>query len=757
MTMHERNISKKLKEFLGTLLVPEEFGSEQKQALLMRLSYIIQAFPTAYWTQFEQLHRLVAVIQSNTIPSCEIDTEIIRYLKKNKWLTSYPFAAAIGAVAPQNATPQWLSKFNGYQAIVLVVCFMRRTCDPRDSVSGNENALRELRLVAMNPMHRKLLDVLPDLGETPSIHLLVSKLKELRKEKHPALVDYGLGYFELVIRDALSWTKRRRRKIRIPPPSDTDTIVEVDPIDIFDDAKIKVEELCIFPHKPTTSQERDECLSVKSGRTIRIQECAETPNSKANRSPSSRAVRAIQHQCLTEKLSIMQLSLGCSYNQLTDWDVRQLIRYTSDGIKNGSQPDTCSTLLLSLLCGRDPISLKNPTTTFRLEHYKNHPCLYLGHSVPASTQDDRLEKCFRKTNDHLILPLPKILQGRLTPDNDKESLDSMLQSINEHHRCRLSLGRIARFMEHWYINNGLDRAEVGLIKGRSPRNQPALSYTNFDADKLIENYRAYVLAIFSMAQSDPQLPTAKPTNKKLGSALHLPSNTLHNFFRILRCQIPRPLKHSLEDLASLHNHYVCYVWALLTFSTGHRDVNAPMGQRTDFNSYNNSWWISDKENRHGLAARTLILPATAIKQLEQYLNHLQELKKHSQLIAEDIFSRTHAAITGKDNLLFFIKHHEQNTVPTITQELTPARVKAFLGDKLPWPANWGRHHLRSELKRIGVAPAEIDCWMGHEEVGEESMGRHSALSIQYLKRIAQQIEVVLNTHQITVVDAWKTR
>lgn len=756
MTPPARNISKKLKELLNKWLVPEHFNPELKQTLLMQLAYSIQAFPAGYWEQFELIHRLVKVLITKTSSGPVSNTEIFGILKKNKHLTSYPFAATICAVLPPNVTPQWRTKYTSYQAIVLIACFIRYSHDQQLATSGNENALRELRLVAMDPRHRKLLDILPELDETSSIEVLTSKLKDLRKHKYFALHEYGIGYLDLVLRDALSWTERRRRRIRIPPTSDSDTFIELNPIDAFEDAGLEVKELCVISPKEKTAQERDEAISIKAGRTFRIEESTLTHNQKTNRSPLSRAVRAIQHQCLTEKLSIMQLSLSCSYNQLTEWDIRQLIRFTTDGIKNGADPESCSALLLSLLCGRDPISLAQSSNAFCLKHYKNHPCLYLGHSVPASTQDGRLEKCLKKTTNHLVLPLPKILQDQLTQNVGTEDLKSVIHDINERHRCRLSLGRITRFMEHWYLNNGLDRAEVGLIKGRAPRNQPALSYSNFDADKLIENYRAYVISIFNMAEIDPQLPVAKPIKKQLGSALHLPPQTLHNFFRILRSQIPHPRKHSLEELATLHNHYACYVWALLTFATGHRDVNAPMGQRTDFNSHNNTWWISDKENRHGVSARTLILPKTAVKQLEHYLQHLQELKKRSQLIVEDISNRADEAITGSGNLLFFIKHQEQDNIPKITQELTPARVKAFLGDQLPWPANWGRHHMRSELKRIGVAPEEIDGWMGHEDIGEESMGRHSMLSTQYLNRIAQHIESLLNTHEITVVDAWKT-
>lgn len=756
MTPPARNISKKLKEFLNKWLVPEHLNPALKQTLLIQLAYSVQAFPAGYWEQFELIGRFVKVLITKMSSGSVSNTEIFGILKKNKHLTSYPFAATICAVLPPNATPQWITKYRAYQAIFLICCFIRYTHDQHLAASGNENALRELRLVAMDPKHRKLLDILPELDDASSIELLVSQLKELRKEKYPALQEYGLGYLELVLREAVSGSKRRRRRIRIPPISDPDTFIELNPVDAFEDAGLEVKELCVASTKPTTAQERDEAISVTAGRTFRIEDSALTHNQTTTYSPSSRAVRAIQHKCLTEKLSIMQLSLNCSYNQLTEWDIRQLIRFTTNGIKTGVNPESCSTLLLCLLCGRDPISQVQSSNTFCFTHYKNRPCISLTHTVPASKQDVRLEKCLNNIINHLVLPLPQFLQDRLTQNVGTADLKSVINDINKQHQCRLSLGRITRYLEHWYLNNGLDRAEVGLIKGRAPRNQPALSYSNFDADKLIENHHRYVTSIFKMAESDPQLPPITPIKKQLGSALHLPPRTLHNFFRILRSQIPRPRKQSLEEITTLHNHYVCYVWALLTFATGHRDVNAPMGRRTDFSSHNNTWWISDKENRHGISARTLVLPKTALKQLEHYLQHLQKLKKRSQLIAQDIFNRADEAMTGSGNLLFFIKHREQDDIPQITQELTPARVKAFLGDQLPWPGNWGRHHMRSELKRLGVAPEEIDGWMGHEDIGEESMGRHSMLSTQYLNRIAQHIESLLNTHEITVVDAWKT-
>lgn len=104
MTPPARNISKKLKELLDKWLVPEHLNPELKQTLLMQLAYSIQAFPAGYWEQFELIHRLVKVLLTKTSSGSVSNTEIFGILKKNKHLTSYPFAATICAVLPPNVT-----------------------------------------------------------------------------------------------------------------------------------------------------------------------------------------------------------------------------------------------------------------------------------------------------------------------------------------------------------------------------------------------------------------------------------------------------------------------------------------------------------------------------------------------------------------------------------------------------------------------------------------------------------------------------
>jgi len=47
--------------------------------------------------------------------------------------------------------------------------------------------------------------------------------------------------------------------------------------------------------------------------------------------------------------------------------------------------------------------------------------------------------------------------------------------------------------------------------------------------------------------------------------------------------------------------------------------------------------------------------------------------------------------------------------------------------------------------------------MGHEEIGEEAVGRHSSLSMSQFRSLAEVIEEILTEHKIEAVAGWQTR
>lgn len=379
----------------------------------------------------------------------------------------------------------------------------------------------------------------------------------------------------------------------------------------------------------------------------------------------------------------------------------------------------------------------------------------LPHTVPAASQpDNAFSDMLPEVLDYLYRPLPIQLSDWVMefsptkPPPQPSELRAWLTGVNKQHSTRLTLGRVSRYLEHWCLNHGVDRAIIALTRGESCRSRPALSYFHLQQHTAAEHYYHFVHTIFSLADQEPGLPGLACKNKNLGSRLFLPTGTLHNLFQVLAS----PLMQK-TDILSFHNHYVCYVWALLTFSTGHRDVTAPMGRLSDYNPYQRTWWISDKERRHGLAARTLVIPPTAAKQVDDYLQHLRQLQTHCRFLAPELAERCQQALDGSSNLLFVLVDKQDHKVPV---DLRPALLADLLQHRLPWARNWARHHLRSELAKKGVNPELIDGWMGQEEIGEEALGRHSFLSMSECRELADMIESILNEHQIEALPGWST-
>lgn len=738
--------------YLSKTVAPKALPADKRQAVFLRLSRQLEQVPVDFWPHFALLTRLFNKLRDKSEPQHighDRLIEVYSHLRDNKCLTSHAYAAAICTPVDDFATPEESEKYSRYQALVILSCLQLHIVGQHGSAI--DNALREIRLIAIEQGHRPLLALLPDLVPSSSANDLIHRLHQLRKQTMPPLLQRGLGFLDVAISDACRMAKGviRHREVEYYPSQEEDlALTQQEPTDETD--------LAVFELSTSRSQanpeldESDEPLDIQPGKIISIKE----PSSPHK----ARALRALQSKRLAEQLGIRQQSLPCNFEQASEWDIQHLVAETVKLISGHTDlADAAAVLLLSLVSGRSAERLfygKNASSL--LQEIKQHPCLHLTHSVPASKQGAACDPLLTNVREHLILPLPAVLKGRLSLSSlDSDKLKRVIHEINDRHQTRLTLGRIVRYLDHWYLNQGRDRAEIALIRGESPKSRPALSYSNLDADLIIQHHRDYLDALFSTAGIDHALPALHPTHNRLGSRLALPGHVLHNLFAMLSPPNAGGVANKLDDIFAFHNQYVCYIWALLTFATGHRDVTAPMGQLDDYNPHTRTWWISDKEIRHGLAARTVVLPATAARQLELYLDHLAALAKRCRHVAPNIDDRCRSASAGSGNLLFAI------TTPlgrgATPADLCPSLLEHLLGNKMPWARNWPRHHLRSELKRHGIAPELIDGWMGHEDLGEEALGQHSVLSLHHLDQIADRIEQILKDHNIEALPGWQTR
>ncbi|MER0461501.1 hypothetical protein ABR853_21695, partial [Aeromonas caviae] len=120
--------------------------------------------------------------------------------------------------------------------------------------------------------------------------------------------------------------------------------------------------------------------------------------------------------------------------------------------------------------------------------------------------------------------------------------------INERHQTRLTLGRVTRYLEHWYINQGFDLMQVALVRGQDYKRRPALAYSNTPTDQVTKHHRAYLQFLFNLAGLDAGLPPARSIPATVGSSLLLPGKVLHNLFNRLLIPPPAPKRDAaLEE------------------------------------------------------------------------------------------------------------------------------------------------------------------------------------------------------------------
>lgn len=661
----------------------------------------------------------------------------------DRLLTEAPFAAALTAPLASRGNR---SHYDNWLGLIVLCCCQLYVKGDHDSAIYA--ALREIRLIATNAKHSPILTLLPHIDGCEDLEEL-SELLQTKRNNSSDLIGvqkHGLAYLSVVVHSCAtdrSGIKRNRRcEATQPDQGQPVEAVVANHIDPGFDGDLTLERLERVDDE--LSAQQDEPSETTAAVGLRYND------------PSLRnkelALKALQGRRLAEQFSTQQNSLRCAYGQATEFDISHLVSHCLKQLTH--RDDTAGWILVSLLTGREVSRLMEPTQT-KLSFVKERPCLVLSHQVPAGHQAEDLSDLLPPVMRSLPMPLPRQLGPWMKavrsggPAPGTSAIRAWLKVINQAHGTRLAPGMIARYLTHWQVNQGVDRAIVALLRGESHKTRPALSYAHQKPAKLLNCYYEYVEAVFRIAREEPHLPPQHEIRSAMGSRLHLPPRVLHNVYAKLAERTA-----SDQSPANFHNNYVAYVWALLTFVTGHRDVNAPMGLLTDYNPHQRSWWISDKERRQSLAARTVIIPPTAALQVDLYLNHLRNLANYHRLLNPAITERCQQALAGQANLLFGFVEKDGITLPC---DLTPTLVTSLLDGLIPWARNWARHHLRSELANRNVNPELIDGWMGHEEIGEEAVGRHSSLSMSQFRSLAEVIEEILTEHKIEAVAGWQTR
>ncbi|MBE8232430.1 MAG: hypothetical protein HAW67_01755, partial [Endozoicomonadaceae bacterium] len=528
MTNNDNQIKNKIAH-LGKTIAPNDVPSHLRLLTFQQVRSLLEYLPNSFIKSLILLKKPITNIRKKIDINSLNDTrneDNFAKIKKNQQLTTHPYLATIFSPIPSEWKEIKSKKYRSYQALIFLACLQLHILGQHNSLI--KSSLREIRLIATDLNHVSLLDTLPSINEQKSLKQLIAEIAILRKTDLESILSRGLGYIYNVLSQAVDLSKGilRHRTPSFKPEKEED--IELIEQPYSDDKDISVVELKAKKQSQECQfDETDEPLDIQSGQTFRVH----IPSTATN----SLALKAIQGQRVVEQLTIRHQSHPCSINQCSDWDIQHLI---TDSIQyiNSSNKDskTATILLLILFTGRNLDQLQNAISQQNiLQVVKQRPCIVLKHNVPASKQKEELNSILLKTTENLFLALPgqiniTSIQHELAFSSDK--IRQLLDKINKRHQTRLTMGRIAGYLEHWYINQGRDRAEIALIKGALIRSRAALSYTNWDVKTVTDNYNLYLVEIFKSTVFEPLLPEKKEIKSQLGSRLHLPDRVIKDLF-----------------------------------------------------------------------------------------------------------------------------------------------------------------------------------------------------------------------------------
>ena len=184
-----------------------------------------------------------------------------------------------------------------------------------------EKALRQIRLFATNEKHRPAFKLLPEIGESTCLKTLAADLDQTRKDLLDKKTKFYIDYIAVAISNAIEFKSGIIRTPKAKPITDAQSSTPANVTTIYEGG-VAYEELTF--DKPSTHglDETDESLTLKNTKTLRT-----TNKSQHN---LSRSQKAIHSQRFAEQIYMRNLSLPCSVEHLSRWDIRNFLLTASD-------------------------------------------------------------------------------------------------------------------------------------------------------------------------------------------------------------------------------------------------------------------------------------------------------------------------------------------------------------------------------------------------------------------------------------------
>jgi len=391
----------------------------------------------------------------------------------------------------------------------------------------------------------------------------------------------------------------------------------------------------------------------------------------------------------------------------------------------------------------------------KLEGNSKHPAWLVRALTDQCAKDDgTLNPLARSRVEYIALPdyadgcaaiqLLLDAQGHTLPAEDSVLLlDDPVDEIRTHLNKSLSemdlqgratiRGISAVLFQRILDRTGGNIAAASLITENAPPLASAkLYYSTPSILSLQLIYRDAVLSLKSdLAKAgyhleSPDYSAVSSGSFAVGSALCPTLQTVKDAIDELKAQVVE-LKDQYDRIVYRHNIYTLYSVLYLQFAVGFRGICNPWLSLNEIDYESGIASVQDKGDDSGYKTRLLYLPKPVKDQIRNYIKYRE-------------YTEFNILKNQTPPLSCYFVDDDRMAIP-VTHSLLEKRMK----DYLPFPANVGRHFMRTELVERGLPTEIVDAWMGHSSRGEEQWGKHSCFSYkEYIRALDAGLVPLLN-------------
>lgn len=318
---------------------------------------------------------------------------------------------------------------------------------------------------------------------------------------------------------------------------------------------------------------------------------------------------------------------------------------------------------------------------------------------------------------------------------------------------RLTVSKLSLFLFNRILEaSGGDICAASLITGDEHTLAGVrLFYSMIPVDRLQKIYfdatREVVSLILSATdKNDTPVPgtLVRTKDKFVGSRFCPTFDAVKNAVARIAAEIQA--KEQNDNAIDAHNLYTLLTVWHFSFSTACRAIETPYMAMEEIDRVTGIGLLADKDDGTKYKARLVWVPPSVLSQMEHYQEHRAKMLSP----IPGLSAKTVPPV-------FFLRRDSKDRLKA--QIVRPSTMAPLTQKRLPYPANFHRRFMRTELLARGCSTEAIDAYMGHWYMGEEPWSTHSSFSFQQYRNemetfLAPLMEEIGLTGQFAPVLPW---